>query len=219
MTMISGYMQEQDSLETAYNPTLVPEDSDIDGVEDLEGATIAVNELRAFGETVVRASLDLQGVDSSTVTFVELPCPDMPAALAAGQVDAIWVGEPFVTPTLQAGAVVIDSPMMTIADGGNLIMSGWVTTDEFAAQHPDTVQRFLRAIDKTVDYVASHEAEYRAAIPEHTQVNADLAALMRLPLFDAAIDVDQLTTLSDYAVEYGIIDEPLIVSELVASAE
>ena len=98
-------------------------------------------------------------------------------------------------------------------------MSGWVTTDEFAAQHPDTVQRFLRAIDKTVDYVASHEAEYRAAIPEHTQVNADLAALMRLPLFDAAIDVDQLTTLSDYAVEYGIIDEPLIVSELVASAE
>ena len=51
----------------------------------------------------MRASVRKAGGDPAKVKFVELPFPDMPAALQAGQVDAIFVVEPFLTAALGAG--------------------------------------------------------------------------------------------------------------------
>ena len=49
------------------------------------------------------------GGDPTGVKFVELPFPDMPAALEEGRVDAVWVVEPFVTIAKDQGARIIAS--------------------------------------------------------------------------------------------------------------
>ena len=70
-------------------------DSPIKSAKDLEGKTVAVNTLNNI------VHLDGDGLGrqerrhSSKIKFVEIPFPQMEAALVAGKVDAISVHEPF----------------------------------------------------------------------------------------------------------------------------
>ena len=59
----------------AANPT-------VKSGKDLNGKTIGTPGLNTLGEYGVRAWVDANGGDSTTLRFVELPFPVMPAALA-----------------------------------------------------------------------------------------------------------------------------------------
>ena len=48
-----------------------------------------------------------RGADPAQIRFVEMPFADMPAALAAGQVDAADLGEPYLSRELESGARVV----------------------------------------------------------------------------------------------------------------
>jgi NitT/TauT family transport system substrate-binding protein len=94
---------------------LVKPESKIRGPDDLVGKTIAVNGLRGVGEVVIKASLEKQGVDPDRIKLLEVPFPEMPAALEANRVDAIWAPEPFLTQVLEDGGRQVDAPLVTIA--------------------------------------------------------------------------------------------------------
>ena len=70
---------------------------------DLAGKKVAVNTLKNIGDTTVRESVRKAGGDPSKIKFVEMPFPDMPAALDDGQVDAAWVVEPSLSAIAGAG--------------------------------------------------------------------------------------------------------------------
>ena len=61
---------------------------------DLAGKKIAVNTLRNIVELTARSALETAGVDPGSVTFVEVPFPEMAAALQSGRVDAAFTVEP-----------------------------------------------------------------------------------------------------------------------------
>jgi ABC-type nitrate/sulfonate/bicarbonate transport system substrate-binding protein len=82
---------------------VVTRDDSIKTAADLEGKRVAVNTLKNIGDSTIRASVRKAGGDPSWIKFVELPFPDMPAALEAGRVDAIWVVEPFLSAAVGAG--------------------------------------------------------------------------------------------------------------------
>jgi NitT/TauT family transport system substrate-binding protein len=94
-----------------WQVVMVGKGSDIRDVSDLEGKTIAVNALRGVAEVVIKTSLQKQGVDPSSVKLLEVPFPEMPAALKAGRVDAILASEPFLTGVLDAGGRQVDAPL------------------------------------------------------------------------------------------------------------
>jgi NitT/TauT family transport system substrate-binding protein len=95
--------------------TLSKKSSAIRTPKDLAGKTIAVNGLRGVGEVVIKASLEKQGVDPDSIKLLEVPFPEMPAALERGRVDAIWSAEPFLSQELARGAREIDAPLVTLA--------------------------------------------------------------------------------------------------------
>src|SRR4051794_39039229 len=64
-----------------WQTLVVPKGSPIPGVDDLPGKTIAVNALRGLAEVVISRSLEKQGVDYHKVKMLEVPFPEMPAAL------------------------------------------------------------------------------------------------------------------------------------------
>src|SRR6266496_905076 len=90
-----------------FGAVVVPQDSPIHTAKDLEGRSVAVNNLNNIGDTTVRASVRKAGGDPSKVKFTELAFPDMPAALAGHRVDAAWVVEPFLTVATQQGNRVV----------------------------------------------------------------------------------------------------------------
>lgn len=83
---------------------MVKGDSPIESPKDLEGKTVAANTLKNIVDTSVRASVRKAGGDPTKVKFAALPFPEQPAALASGQVDAVFVVEPFQQAVLPRAA-------------------------------------------------------------------------------------------------------------------
>jgi NitT/TauT family transport system substrate-binding protein len=75
---------------------IVHNDSDIFRIEDLRGKTIAVPNRYSNQRLLVFKALKERGVPFDAVKIVEMPPPDMPAALSVKAVDAISSGEPFM---------------------------------------------------------------------------------------------------------------------------
>lgn len=78
---------------------MVHVDSDIRRIEDLRGKTIAIPNRYSNQRLLVFKALRERGIPLSEVKIVEMPPPDMPAALYAKAVDAITSGEPFMGQT------------------------------------------------------------------------------------------------------------------------
>jgi NitT/TauT family transport system substrate-binding protein len=199
--------------EDEWTVILVSKNSPIKDVADLAGKTIAVNALKGVGETDIKAALEKRHVDPNSVKLLEVPFPEMPAALDKNRVDAIWAPEPFLTQELEKGAREIEAPLTTL---GPLFPNGaYATSEQFLSKNPDAVQGFVRAIRKSLDYATAHPDEARATIPTFTKIPPEVAKKIRLPVWPSKIDRPHLQQLLDYAVKYKVIEKAPPLDELL----
>ncbi len=104
--IVSGYAASKPDGDD-INGVFSAEGSGIERAADLAGKKVAVNTVNAAGDVTIREAVRRDGGDANSVRFVELPFPDMPAALENGNVDAVWVPEPFLTAVKQGGAQLV----------------------------------------------------------------------------------------------------------------
>jgi NitT/TauT family transport system substrate-binding protein len=78
---------------------MVRRDSQIFRIEDLKGKVVAVPNRYSNQRLLLFKALADQGMSIDDLKVVEMPPPDMPAALYASAVDAITSGEPFMGQT------------------------------------------------------------------------------------------------------------------------
>lgn len=78
---------------------MVHRDSDIRRIEDLRGKRVAVPNRFSNQHILLFKALRERGMSIRDVELLEMPPPDMPAALYARAVDAITSGEPFMGAT------------------------------------------------------------------------------------------------------------------------
>jgi NitT/TauT family transport system substrate-binding protein len=202
-----------DTIDEEWQLILSRKGSSIREPEDLAGRTVAVNALKGVAEVGLKAALDEEGVDPRSVELLEVPFPEMPAALEAGRVDAIWAPEPFLTQVLDRGGQVVLAPYISLSDffpNGN-----YATTDGYIQENGDVVERFTRAMDRSTQYAAEHPEEARATIPTFTRIEPELAETIRLPVWRTEIDRAQLEDLIGYTKEYGVIRETFPVGEML----
>ncbi|MGA9947350.1 MAG: ABC transporter substrate-binding protein, partial [Xanthobacteraceae bacterium] len=146
-----------------FSAIIAPGDSPINNAKDLEGKTVAVNNLNNIGDTSVRAGVRAAGGDPKKVKFIEVPFPDMPAAAAEHRIEAGWVVEPFLTIALQRGAKVVDWNLIDVAP--KMMIAVYFTSLQYAKANPDIVKRFKAAITESLAYADSHTDEVRQIIP------------------------------------------------------
>jgi NitT/TauT family transport system substrate-binding protein len=82
---------------------MVHKDSRIFRIQDLGGCTIAVPNRFSNQRLILFKAFKERGISIRDVTLVEMPPPDMPAALYSRSVDAIISGEPFMAQTEMEG--------------------------------------------------------------------------------------------------------------------
>ncbi len=78
---------------------MVHVDSDIRRIEDLKGKKVAVPNRYSNQRLLVFKALQERGMSLRDIELLEMPPPDMPAALYARAVDAVSSGEPFMGQT------------------------------------------------------------------------------------------------------------------------
>jgi NitT/TauT family transport system substrate-binding protein len=201
--------------ETDYSGVVVPADSPIQNAADLAGKRIAVNNLKNIGEVTIRKAIEDAGGDASGVEFVELPFTEMPAAVAAGNVDAAWVVEPFLTVAEGQGARSVLAPFAEpIKD---LTVAGYFTTQQMIADDPELVADFRDAINESLQYAQDNPDEVRRIVLTYTQIDPAVAEKMALPSFPAEINVDSVKTVAELMAQFGITEEQVDVESLLAT--
>jgi NitT/TauT family transport system substrate-binding protein len=145
---------------------------------DLAGKTIAVNLTQNIQTLTTNSVLAADGVNASSLHYVQIPFPDMVAALQANRVDAISAVEPFLSAALAAGGKLVTSTCGGAMAGFPL--SGYVTTRSWAQQHAAGARAFQQAVEKGNAYADAHPSMVRALLPSYTSITATAAASMPL---------------------------------------
>jgi len=192
---------------------MVKADSPIRTAADLEGRTVAANTLQNIVDTSVRASVRKAGGDPTKVKFTALPFPDQPAALASGQVDAVFVVEPFQQAVLAEGGRKIASSYVDAAP--NLTVAAYFTSQQLLAENPDLATRFTEAMAESLSYADSHPDEVRAIIGTYTEIAPEVIEKLTLPTFPPEVNRESVATLADLALEDGLLSEAADVDALL----
>jgi ABC-type nitrate/sulfonate/bicarbonate transport system substrate-binding protein len=192
---------------------MVAPDAPYQRPEDLSGARIAVVNLSNIGTIAINAVLEDAGVDISTIQYVELPFPDMAAALSAGDVDAIWQVEPFQASALASGARVLFKMFEGPVEG--MPVAGWLTTEQYAQENPEVIEAFRTALDASIKDLDGNRERLVELVPTYTQVPAQVVEQVALPDFDSTVDDAQLQKMADLMLKYEVIDEEFDVSSII----
>jgi NitT/TauT family transport system substrate-binding protein len=181
---------------------------------DLAGKTVAVNALNNFADVTIRNSMEKAGADPQSVDFVEMPYPNMPAALERGDVDAVWTTEPFRTQILDAGGAIVASPMTDLAD--NFDSAFYFASRETLQKNPGLVDRFRRALAKSFDFAAANDDEVRTIIQDYAKITPELAGKVEMSKWHPDVNMDALQKLGTAARKYGVLEKEPDYQALIA---
>jgi NitT/TauT family transport system substrate-binding protein len=187
-----------------FGGTVVPAGSAIKSMKDLEGKTVSVNQINNIVGIAVRAAMRKAGGDPDKVKLIEVPFPEMPAALGQGRVDAACIVEPFLTVARNQGATPLDWSFANITP--NLMIAAYFTTRDYAKANPDVVTRFTSAMNKSLIYASEHPDEARAALLGYTKIEKPIADKLNLPLWSPKINVESMGALADLMVQDKMMD-------------
>jgi NitT/TauT family transport system substrate-binding protein len=202
------------SEEEAWADLLVLKDGPIKEPADLEGKTIAVNTLKNICEVTIKASLEKEGVAVDELKFAEVPFPDMNAALEAGRVDGACVVEPFVSQGKAGKARGIDPFYVNTAP--DLTVATYFTSKQYAAENADVVERFVTAMEESLEYAQSNPDAVREVLGEYTEIPPEAIESITLPQWRADLTLPTIERLSALSLEYGLIEEEPNLEDLIA---
>jgi NitT/TauT family transport system substrate-binding protein len=193
----------------------VLKNSPIKSAKDLDGKTVAVNTLNNIVHLMVMAWMDKNGASSAKVKFVELPFPQMLAALSSGRVDAISIHEPFATAAVQKGeARVLAQPWGDVLP--KFLIASWFASDKWIAKNKNTIQAFVRAINRGIDAIHADPEGSRAAMIKWAGLSPELAGKIGLPVFEKAISERDVQATIDLTVKYKLISRPLKARDVIS---
>lgn len=168
---------------------------------DLNGKTIAVPGLGSIAEFGARAWIDKNGGDAASVKFVEIPFPAMPQALRSGRVDAAMITEPFLTVAKKNEQVLAAMPFAAIAP--SFAFGAWVTTAQWAKDHPAVVSRFAAAMRETAAWANANHAASGKILAQFTKIDAQTAATMSRSSYAERISAQGMQPVVDLAARYA----------------
>jgi NitT/TauT family transport system substrate-binding protein len=201
------------SEDKAWDAVLSKKGSPITGPKQLEGKTVSVNNLNNVGPLTINNAMEKAGADYRKIKYVEVPFPDANAAVDGGRVDAAWVVEPFVSQGAAQGAREVLHPFEQMAP--NFEVATYFVTKQYAAQNKDVVDRFVRAMNKSLAYAQSHPDVVRRIVPTYTKIPTAVAAKMRLPQWSSSLNEPTIQQTADLAQKYGFIKDKPDLGDLI----
>jgi NitT/TauT family transport system substrate-binding protein len=188
------------------NAVVASKASGITRPRELAGRKVSVNSLGAAGDVTIMESVAKDGGDPSTIEFVEVAFPDVPAQLEAGNIDAGWVPEPFVSQLKARGDTFIVAPYQYTIPG--LATLTTFTTATLISEQPALVDDFAAAMKETLEWAkdpANNTAVRQALKDNLTALPPAVADALRLPEYGWTVDKASLQKLVELAVKYNVL--------------
>lgn len=205
---------------------IVPEDSDIQSIEDLSGKTVGVPGEYGANWIGLLALLDAAGMTRDDIE-VESVGFTQASALLAGHVDAVMGyvnNEPI---QIASGGMPVRT--FPVGDVSPLVANGLVVTDEYLDDEPDLVRAMIEATLRGVQYALDNPEETveiaKDYVPTLTDSEQEAAALevlqATLPLWEVQGDGTlgegdpaDWEAMESFLQEYGLLEAPVEVDDV-----
>jgi len=203
------------STDTAQYAILAAKDSGIAKPEDLKGVPIGISEGTVIAYVTDRllqqAGLALEDIQTTNVPKIN----ERMQLLGEGQLKAATLPAPPSLLAEQGGATVIVDDRSNPKVGNSVIS---FSTPALQSK-PNTVKKFLAALDKAVIDVNADPAKWDALLTEKKLVPAPLVGKYQLPKFPAAgvPDEAQVKDVEDWMKTKGLIQAEVPYEKLVRS--
>ena len=176
-------------------------------VGGLIGQQIGVNGTNSIGTLLVSALLLENGMSPKRIDFVTDPrgFPAMPGQLQAGDWDAAFLAEPYVT---MAEENYGEQELTDLDQGAmlNFPIDGYVVTQAWAQKYPRTAAAFVRAIQEGQAIADTDPVLARAAIAKSDDLPGRVTDVMTLPGFPTGpVDVPRIQRVAEAMLEFGIL--------------
>lgn len=185
---------------------VVPRNSPVRSVRDLNGKTIGTFALKDLNALAVMSFLDQNGGDGASVKFVEVSVNASVAALQAGKLDAATLLSPTLDAAVRANEVRVIGPVWNgVAE--KFLISAWYAQQDYIAKSPDAVRKFTAAIREAAAYCIGHPNETLPLIAEFQHLDASALQGTVRSSWQTTLDVSEIQPVIDIAAKYKLIEE------------
>ena len=198
---------------------IVRKDLPAQSLRDLRGRTFAIPSKYSNQYLVIRRLMEDQGVAPEEMRFVELPPPDMPGALAAGAIDAYFVGEP------HAAKAELDGSGRVLYHAKDIwphfISCVLVVHEKLIRERPEVVRDLVRGIAESGEWADGHRLEAAKVVaPYFRQDEKVLRYVLTQPPDRVSYRMltptdEELQRIHDMALKAGILERSINMKDLI----
>ena len=143
----------------------------------------------------------------------------MGGMLASGQIAAATLPEPFASQAEQQYGAV---PLADLNQGAttDFPIEGYVVTKQWAAQYPNTLKRFLAALEIGQEVADTDRPVVEQAFeaingPQNGQVTPGIAAVMALDTYPIGVDATRIQRVADVMFQFGLLKTQFKVNSML----
>ncbi|WP_231904953.1 ABC transporter substrate-binding protein [Saccharothrix espanaensis] len=198
----------------ANTMALVTLDSDYDSPARFASPRIAVNSESDVGALTTKAVLDTAGVEKQRINLKVMPFEQMVDAMKAGQVDAAWMTEPFITKAQKdVGARIVTDT--AIGPTKDFPMSGYASSKKFADANPRTLALFRQVLRDAQQLATNDKLSVQDALTGYVDVDQQTAALVSVGTFPLSLNQIRLQRVADMMDAEEVLESRLDVQALL----
>ncbi|HEX9061928.1 MAG TPA: aliphatic sulfonate ABC transporter substrate-binding protein [Clostridia bacterium] len=210
---INGYTKSKGDLQIVAGATdagailISRKDLVIKDLKELNGKKIAVPQFGNTQDLSLRSLLLKNGIKDTTkggtVEIRQAENPDIKTLLDKGEIDAALVPEPWGSRLIKESKANVVLDYNQVFRDGKYTTSVIITSKKFNNDHPDLVEKFVRAHVELTDYINKNPDKAKET------VNAQIKELTKKPLANDVLDAafKRLTVTydpeKDSVVEFG----------------
>jgi ABC-type nitrate/sulfonate/bicarbonate transport system substrate-binding protein len=175
---------------------IVRKDKGINTAADLKGKKVGAS-AGTTGQFFLASFLTHRGLDESDIEVVDISPSDLPDALDNEEVDAIVVWEPHA---YNAQQLLADNATRLPSSDVYRETFNFMVMNDFAENNPETLIRFLKAIDRATTFIKTNQVEAQNMVAEKLELDQQvMSVLWNDFVFDISLAQSLLLTLEDEA--------------------
>ena len=190
--------------------------SGITSVNGLAGKKVATVQLTSLNSLSVAVLAKQAGINPRSIQLIQMPFPQMPAALAQGRVQAAVIVAPFVNQALAQGATVLNHPNQVLYPHGTVTCLS--ALGSYISQHASTVTAFHAAMNEAVAYAKAHQSQAKATLAKYLTLPPAVAQKQILSTdWNPVLNPATVTQVEGYMQQFGIIHKTVPAASMIWS--
>jgi NitT/TauT family transport system substrate-binding protein len=163
----------------------------IKSAADFSGKTVGVSTINALLHVMFMSYLHQNGVDPTTVRFVEVPFPQMGDVMSQGTVDAVVAVQPFTTRMVANDLGTMGPDFVNELPAG-LPLVAFVASDSYIASNRDAVNRFVASLKEAEAFIAKNPEKAIEDSNVFLKMAPEVIAQVKLPAYQLDIDPSKI---------------------------